>query len=322
MPVNYWSILKRAFYITTQHPRLWLLGLFLAGGFNANFFYWANLRLSWRDNSNEIFEWVQRYLRSSHHAIIAAAVFILFAVAVIIVVNWAKTAFILYASDILKLPRFREKKSVPEAGVVIALAESRRFVSSIIVLSVFTMVSMALFSSIMGGTAKLLFDSRGLIWLIAGTVFVAMVFFFSCLNIFGSFFIIFYRKTFGDSLNLALDLMASRWRSIAEMAFLLSIIYALCFFGGTSLLFLLRFVVEGALLPLVRTGLFTGPVVLGLTTLMSGLLLWLWLAMVNTFFNISLLLLFVQIVRPLHHPELESSRTELPVPAAAPASSG
>ena len=301
MPLDYWSIIKKAFHTTVRYPRLWLLGLFLAGGFNANFLYWTNLRLPWRDNGYDILAWLAQNIGARHHALVAAAIAIILTVAVVVMVNWIKIIFILYISDVLKLKRMRaDISTAPQPSFKSALQESRRYVSSVIAMSIFTMVSTAIVIGVLGGGSRLLFASRGVVWLIAALVFIGLLFFFSCLNIFGTFFIIFYRQGFKAALNLATDLIIARWQAIAEMAVLLMIIYGLCFFIGTSLLYGFTMVASNVWL--------------------SGLLLWAWLAVVNTFFNISLLLLFAQLVQPPYHPEFKSLLEELPAPAPLPGS--
>ncbi len=297
MPINYWLILKRAFNVTIHHPELWLLGLFLSGGFNANIFYWANLHLSWREHGETIFDWLQENIQYDHHWLIATLVVIIVGAVVILTVNWVKTAFILYVSDILKLQRMRQGETdIP--AMARSFQEGRQFLPTVISISLFTMASMIILTTVLGGSPKILFASRGLVWLTAGIIFFALIFIFSCLNIFGTFFIIFYRQNFGRALNLARDLIISRWQNIVEMAVILMVIYGLCFFAGSAL------------------------VIFGPPTVLGGLILWLWLAAVNTFFNICLLLLFAQLVKPPYHPEFKSLLAEVPSALPEPASSG
>jgi hypothetical protein len=314
MPIDYWLILKRSYQVTIRHPGLWLLGLLLAGGFNINFFYWANLRLRWRNSGDVVADWVQQNFHTSH--IIPAFLLILAAAAfIIIVANWAKIIFVLYTSDILKLQRMRPARPAP-AGPISALRESPRYLVSVTAMSVFTVIATGAVTTVLAGATQILFDSRGVVWLTAVLLLATFVFFFSCLNIFATFFVIFYRKRFAGALNLSLDLIVSRARVIVEMATLLLVIYGLCFFVGTSLLFLFKLSAVGLLTPLLQHGLVPQAAFFGLITGFSGLLLWVWLAIVNTFFNVSLLLLFTQLVRPPYHPEFKSLLEQ--IPAALP----
>jgi len=320
MPINdYWSILKHSYRVTIHNPVLWLLGLFLAGGFNINFFYWANLRLRWRTSGEIAVNWLQQNLHTTH-AVIGGGAVIIGVAAIIILANWAKVVFVLHTSNILKLKRMRP--SVPDnAEPVTAVRESPNYLFSVTCMSLFTMVATAVVVTVLGGASQVLFDSRGVIWLVAALVFVAFVFFFSCLNIFASFFIIFYRKQFGAALNLSLDLIVSRSLVIFEMAIILMVVYGLCFFAGTSILFIFRTATIGLLGPLVQNGLVSAGAYYGLITALSGLLLWVWLAMVNTFFNVSLLLLFTRLVQPPYHPEFKSLLANLPAAMPGPAAS-
>jgi hypothetical protein len=296
MPINYWVILKRTFHVTVRFPGLWLLGLFLSGGFNANIFYWANLRLTWREHGQTLFGWLQANVQYGHHWLAALGLGVVVVGIIVVVTNWAKTAFVLYISDLLQMKRMRALPASPDITLSKSFQEGRRFLPDVISLSLFTMVSMIVLTTVLGGSSKILFASRGLVWLTAGVIFLGLVFVFSCLNIFGTFFIIFYQQRFSRALNLARDLIVSRWQNIIEMALILMIIYGLCFFVGSSLVFY-------------------GP-----PTVLGALILWLWLAIVNTFFNVALLLLFAQLVKPPYHPEFKSLLAEtpnaLPEPAA------
>lgn len=319
MPIDYWSIIRRSFKLTIAHPLLWLLGLFLAGGFNANFFYLLNLRLHWRDGGDSLIDWAQYHINHSSHVIIASIVALGVIVLTVLVVNWAKTTFILQASNILQLKRLGQNPSIGDYGISQSIVESRRYLKPVIAMSLFTLACMVLLTGVLGGTPKLLFESRGAVWLIAALIFTVLIWFFSCLNIFATFFIIFYQRSFRSSLNLAWDLILSHWQPILELSLLLMIVYILCFFGGGSLVFLLKLMSEGALLSISRLGLVAGPVIFAFTTLLSALLLWLWLAAVNTFFNLCLLLLFTELVKPPHHPEFQSLTAELPAVRPEPA---
>ncbi len=287
MPINYWSIFKQAFHVTSRYPGLWLLGLFLSGGFNANFFYWANLRLGWRDRGAGLWFWLSDDI--SVRTAAAVAGFLLVGIILFVAANWAKVLFILRTSDILKLQRMR-----PQSEQTI-VQESPRYLASVITMSVFTVVSVTVVTIVLGGSPQWLFSSDSSVWLLAAVLYLALVFFFSYVNVFGTFFIIFYRRSFSSAFNLAFDLIFSRWRVILEMTVLLMVVYGLCFFVGTALL-----------------SVITIP-------LLGGLVLWLWLAIVNTFFNVSLLLLFARLVQPPYHPEFKSLLANMPVAAAGPA---
>ncbi len=178
------------------------------------------------------------------------------------------------------------------------------------------MISTMVVTGVLAGTSKLLFDSRSLVWLMALMLFIGLVFFFSCLNIFGTFFIIFYRQNFSTGLGLSFDLVRSRVWVIVETAVLLMVLYGLCFFGGTSIVFIFKFVSVKLFITLSSGGLISPLAAVRLVPALSALLLWIWLAVVNTFFNISLLLVFAQLVQPPLDPEF------IPVPKKIPAISG
>jgi|GEM_PF-1255868 len=315
MPTDHWSILKRAYQVTIRYPALWLFGLLLAGGFNANFFYWANLRLRWRNGGDLIADWIQQNFHTTH-IVLASLLLLVAGIIIVVVANWVKIIFVIWVSDILKLPRMRPASSTGQPDLHAAMGESRLYLAPVTAASVFTMFATGVVVAVLGGGSQVLFDSRGVVWLLAALFLVAFVFFFSCLNVFTTFFIIFYRKSFGVALNLGVDLILSRARAVVEMGVTLLLVYGLCFFVGTSLLFLFRFSAVGTLSPLLRHGLVPSTAFFALITGLSGLLLWAWLAIVNTFFNLSLLLLFTHLVRPPYHPEFRGAPAQ--VAAALP----
>lgn len=293
MSVNYPAIFKQAFETTFRYPVLWLLGLFLAGGFNANFFYLANLRWGWRDLGWQLFFRLDQATPTGH-LLLGVIVVILFAAMLVVITNWAKIVFILYASDVLKLPRIKSstassKEPAPLKQLVIN--EAPRYLPSVIAMSLFTVISLSVLTTILAGGSQWFFASRGLVWSLAAVLLVIFIFLFSCLNIFGTFFIVFYRRSFSSALNLAFDLIITHWKTILVMAFWLMVIYGLCFFAGRSILSVVIY------------------------TPVAGLVLWFWLAVVNTFFNLSLMLLFSQLVKPPTDPEAEQVTEKAPLPA-------
>jgi hypothetical protein len=282
---------------------LWLLGLFLAGGFNGNFVYLAQLQVGWRDKAPLIHYGTGQYGngRVAIAGLLGLAVFIvIFAIA-----NWAKVLFVLHARNVLGL----EEASTPDdpASPRKLIRQSRTPLVSVMGVSAITMVSLAVISGVLFGTPTLLSLRPGSLpgmWLLAGLVFIVLVLFFSCLNIFSTFFIVLYRYRARKAVALALDLLVSRWQPIIAMAMLLIGAYAACFFIGVSLVFILKSVAASVLLPFTRFGLANPGDIVGFITVLSGILLWCWLAVVNVFFNLSLLLLFAELVRPPKDPEL------------------
>jgi hypothetical protein len=324
MPVDYFAIIKKAYSSTLRHPGLWLLGLFLSGGFNANVFYLANLDLGWRDRLPAIINWLEAQLHTSTLTMLIVGTAVIAAL-IIFVTNWAKVLFILYAGDVLQI----EHLSSPSSGYreidqhetwKQRIKQGKRVIYSVIGVSLFTMISLMIISAIIFGLPGQLFeaalhDSFG--GLLSVLIFAMLVLFFSCLNIFANFFIVFYQRNFSVAINLALDLIRARWTVILEMAVLLLVIYMLCFFVGSSLIYLLKVMSTAILVPLGHLSALSETGVFNSLTIASGLLLWMWLAIVNTFFNLSLLLLFKQLVRPSKGEELKrAEKVPVPVPNA------
>jgi hypothetical protein len=310
--MDYIAILKQAYVVTVRHPKLWLLGLFLAGGFNTNFIYWLNLRVRWRQSGFSILSWFNE--RPDIQVWVFVIISIALLIMVIVLANWIKITFVLKASDLLKLQRMKSHNDYPDNSFIGYFQEGKTLLPSVIAMSVFTMAITVVLLTVLGGSPSLLFHSRGLVWLMAVAVFIALVFFISCLNVFGSFFIIFYKQRFAPALNLALDLVTSRWRVIIEMGLIVMIIYSAYFFGLSALLATLRFFLFSILYPLSQSGIITESTVQGIAASFSAVLLWFGLAIVNTFFNLSLLLLFARLVKPPYHPEFKSLLAESPTP--------
>jgi hypothetical protein len=314
--MDYLAIIKKAYHITLRQPGLWLLGLFLAGGFSANFLYLAQIQIGWRDRWS-IFQQVIPGFGFGPIAIFSAVTLVTFII-VVIVSNWAKVLFILHASDVLKLPRLNsaEGEENLDRSLGILFKHSLRYLLPVIAVSVLTMISVTIVTGILFGTPLLLYlhvDSQPVMWLLSAMVFVVLILFFSFLNIFSTFYIVLFRYSAQRAVNLALDLIVSKWKNIANMALMLIVIYAACFFIGSSLIYLLKEATSLVLLPLAKFGLFNEAPVINFLTLTSGVLLWVWLALVNVFFNLSLLLLFTELVKPTKHNELGTKKIPAPV---------
>src|SRR4051812_15333866 len=127
MPIDYFAIMKQAYTVTLKSPGLWLLGLFMSGGFNANFVYWANLHFRWRDRGDSVLDWLQLSRSVPHIALGVAAGLIIFA-GVLIVTNWVKILFILRTSDLLDLQRMRPQTK-PNQEPMPLIQESQRYMA-------------------------------------------------------------------------------------------------------------------------------------------------------------------------------------------------
>ncbi len=309
MNIDYFKLLKQAYNITIHHPLLWVFGLFMSGGFNSNFLYFANVPFGWRDRSHAFMShWVASlHSRSSVRSV--AVSLILFAITLVIV-NWVKIIFVLKTSGLLGLqrrlsPQAQKQQVNFELSFREIITESLNSLSSVLAASIVTMIFVAIVFAILASVNR----QFGSIWTdipwvpvlgiaLASVLVIAL----SLINLFTAFFIILYRYRVIPAFTLAVQLIRKRWLPILETVIILMVIYGLCFFVGTSLVHLIRS--------------FDNPDFI--MYLQAGILVWIWLAIVNVLFNVSLLMLFSLLVQPPLYPEFVKET----VPQVAPSMSG
>jgi len=302
---SYFKILHTAYRITLKNPLLWLFGLFVVGGFNLNFFRFSEIstqKLSQVSRLKVTFLFFQ-----NHPAALAAASSITLIISLIglVVTNWSRIMLVLTANSILTTKEFEGRKEIQK---------SKALILPIIRLSLFTTTLIVVVAAVLVFPPWFFISdpqTKTVLLTLALVIFLPLLFTISCINIFSTFFLILFKKDLWSSLNLGTDFFVAKWTQILAFAFLLIIIYSVCFIGGLAVILLIKLFF--AQLPDVFRSLGNSATI-NLSEPISGVLIWFLLGVLNTFINTALLLLFLELITPI---EKEKEVTEaVPAPVS------
>ena len=296
--LSYSDIIKKSYRVTISYPVLWLFGLFVVGGSNLNFLSYENIPLRhWYANR----DWLGVLLFFQDHpgklALLSLLV-LLVSIGGLLLTNWSRVILLLCGESVLKNQRLdfdqQMKKSLNLLWPVIKISLWTSGFMLVVVAALFV---------------PLLFLDLGqdfkIPLLVAATIiFLPLAFTVSCINIFTTFYTVFFKKPIATALNLGTDFFISRWSQILGLVLILAIIYCASFVVGVTLLFLIRLSFELLLSTLARFNiLLFSAIIMGLK-LVSNILLWFLIGGLSVFFNQALLILFLELNTPIKTEEL------------------
>ncbi len=305
--LSYSSILRQSYNITLRNRVLWLFGLFVAGGFNLNFLRFQNIPAKDISDFVNIHELAGFF--SSHPVALAtlSISILIFSILGLVATNWCRVMLVLVVESILKT-RFAEvyDQAVKSKYPLWTIIKVSLITSTVIVFASLALLLPPLFISSNS-------EVQIFLWIGSCVLLLPIIFLLSCLNIFTSYYVIIYKVNLSKALNLATDFLASKWVEILGLALLLIVIYFVCFFVGVSFIYLLKLLFNGLLEQFTN---FDVSAIILISNLISNIMIWLLLGVLNVFINTALLLLFLQINTPVEHGEKVVEQ----VPAAYPAS--
>jgi Na+-transporting methylmalonyl-CoA/oxaloacetate decarboxylase gamma subunit len=279
--MSYTDIIKKAYRITIEHKILWVFGLFLVGGFNLNYLHFQNipLRQIGRQDFSSLF-----YFFQVHPGKLAAASSVLLVILILflVVTNLAKVMLVFWVQEISE-----NKFSEPAEK----WQNSKKPLRPVIQVSLFTSI-MILIVGCAFLLAPLLIENmnlRLLFWIAGVVVFLPVVFVISCINIFTKFFVVIFKLDFKKALDLGTDFFITNWSQILGLTVILMIIYSAGFSVGLAILefakILIKMLYSQSVFGLSQN---SGMII----RVLAGLVLWLFMAGLNVFFNTALLLFF------------------------------
>ncbi len=298
--MDFARLIHRAYVTTISHPVLWLLGLLLTSGFNLHFVVFRSRSDQWSGLAADFGHWASRH---PHAGLICASLVAGYLVTGV-VSSWVKSVFVLYSADLLEIPRLG-RKDFDKPSLKLAVKQSFKVVAGVFAIS----FSMALI--IIAGAMALFVPS--LVWLrgnpnqwavfiVAAFTFAVLVFFASFIGVFASFFAILHRQSVVSAINLATELVAAKWRTILVYSAVLMLIYGLIVWAGLGLQFFAGLSISAGL-----------GNAMGIALILP--LLVILFAMLNAFFNLALLLLFADLVKPRTIASVQPGELKSPVPA-------
>lgn len=284
---SYAKIIKKAYWLALQNPILWLFGLFVVGGFNLNFFHFQNVQLDelpGRFSVPQIFSYF-----SIHPGILALASLVVLAVSIaaIVVTNWSRAMLVLSTQSLVE----DKHANLPKQW-----AKSKKLIRPVIYVSLLTAIFMV---AVAGGLLlPPLFikdlHAQILFWLFAAILLMPLAFTISCINIFTTFYVVIFKKAPAEALQLGTDFFLVNWVKILGLTAVLGIIYLAFFVMGVSVIYLIRTLFYSLVQSYFGFNVFAlSAIIIVRLVLFVGL--WLFLGVLSAFFNVALLLLFLDL---------------------------
>lgn len=299
----YSRILKIAFTLTINHPRLWFFGLLLVGGFNAVLLHLLGVVSSGSDATTafvRIFD-----IETQTGLLIAAGLVVLVGIVVsniariIVIHSILKTLNrdksyrdFLKLEWLEKIAEFDDSKQIPVSFVV------KRSIISTVVASLCANIFIIMAIAVIG-SPQLLFATHGYKFSIITLVLLLPLSFLAlCINLFPPYFSIIFNRTISDSFHLAYDFLVKKWQEIIGFMIVLLVIYCI----GFSIVFTVSQYVQSAVQYIfeifAHLGFFSISAIISPVRLSGIATSWLLLAVLNVFANISVLLMFIYLMRP------------------------
>lgn len=299
----YSRILKLAFTLTINHPRLWFFGLLLVGGFNAVLLHILGVASSGSDATVafvRIFD-----IETQSGLLIAAGVIVIIGIVISNVARIIVIHSVLKTLNAERGPRdflklewleqiadFDDSKQIPASAVV------RRSLVSTIVASVCANLFIVAAIAVIG-SPQLLFSTHGLRFsVITLALLLPLSFLALCINLFPPYFSIIFNRSIPDSFRLAYDLLVKKWQEIIGFMIVLLVIYCI----GFSIVFTVSQYVQSAVQYIfeifAHLGFFSISAIISPVRTSGIVVSWLLLAVLNVFANISVLLMFIYLMKP------------------------
>lgn len=296
------DIIRLAYRVTVSYPGLWLLGIFLATGFNIQLLFFGSAGNPVVEIGRDGYAYLTGdFFRSG---ILPIASFLCFFIFGLVATNLAKVLLVQRLQLILDslgldtflpeengqaprtLERVRGREVIPH-WTKAAGSQARNVVFRVVAISLFTTALMFFVIAVLS-FPFVSFAKRqaadGFMWMSAGLLLAGSAFVISILGMFASFFVVLFRVRSKAAINLAVDLITTRWQEIAGTVLAVGVVYLGLFFAGS-------YVVVG----LERVlGLYDR----GVALLLRNVLLWGWLSVLNVFFYTAMLVFFVQLISP------------------------
>lgn len=306
--LSYSDIIKKSYSITVSYPKLWLFGLLTVGAFNLNFLHFENIPLRHLVLEGR-FNIAADYLQLHPGALaLASLTALVFTALGLVITDWSRIMLILLGESILK-----DKTAVvaKQAGY------SLRSLWTVIKISLLTAVLMLVVAmAVLGPTQLLSLEPavQTLLLEIGLLVFLPLAFVISCVNIFTVFYVVLYKKSLTQALDLGTDFFISRWTQILGLVAVLIVLYMVGFAVGVALIFLARLGLSWLFLTLARFNILPFSAIIVMLKVIYNALLWALLAGLSVFFNQALLILFLELNATVKAPEL-SGQTAAAMPS-------
>lgn len=323
----YSRILKLAYELTINHIFLWFFGLFLVGGFNAVVFHVLGIKFA--GLSGKILILIQSGFNAPGLVIFLAIVSFLLGV---IITTSARVMLITFVLKFLQIRTLKqnnngitnhhdflpvwlgslegfnsESKKAPLKQVM------KQSLLPAVVISLGSNLFILIATALISSPQVLL--SNGDDYFRNWFVIIVLLLPLSCLalysNMFPSYFIITFRASASSAIRLSYDILLAKYKIILSFGFLLFIIYCLGFSAIFSIVNYIRQAITLGLQPLIDLGFLPISAIIPAVRYGGIGIAWVLLAILNTFSNIGLLVLFIKLVTPEKGQALEHKKDYL-----------
>lgn len=306
--MSYARILHLAYIVTINHPELWFFGLFLVGVFNIIVLNTLGLPQTSFDPTATLTSVLQLHTRVGMAVsvfVFVAAGLVVSGIARIILVTLV-TRYVhldidvaLKMESVLKwlktVPGFSGQHSqVPVYSIVKRSFRATLFAS--ICANLFLLCAL-----IVVGSPQLLFASQtgSQTLFIMGVLFLPLAFLGLYINLFPPYFTIIFQCSIKDSFRLAHDLLVQKFQQIVAFVVVLSVLYVLGFAAIFSLTHFIQTIAANSVLILAHLGFFTESAIISAVRFGGMGMAWVLLGVLNVFINSALLILFLDLIKPL-----------------------
>jgi len=316
--MSYTRILQLAYITAINHPELWFFGLFLVGAFNAVVLNTLGLPQASFDPNAALAKLLQ--LQTNGGIVVAAFIFVITglitsSIARIILVTLVTRSIISDSDVSVKIEStLKWLKSLPEFSDQQQREPVRHVVSRSLRATLFASISANLFllcALIAVGSPQLLLVSRTgpQTIVIILMLFLPLAFLGLFINLFPPYFAILFQRNIKDSFRLAHDLLVHKSRKIISFVLVLLVVYILGFAAIFSITHFIQSVLADSLQIVAHLGFFAESAIISAVRFGGTGVAWILLGILNVFINSSLLILFLDLVKPLtHNAEVEASQ--------------
>ncbi len=262
-----------------------------------NFLYFQNIPFK-KFFFEYSFQEIVTFLQSHPEALASiSAVVLVLSVGGLVVTNWSRIILILLGREALETHLKPFKRSFKESkGSLVRIIKISLFTSALMFVAGVILIVPPLWLPLENPIRLLLLQASVL-------VFLPLAFTISCINIFTSFYVILHKMPLNKALNCGTDLFISSWNKILGLVAVLMIIYLCSFAVGILVIFLAKEVLQLILLGLVRFHILPLSAIILMLKTISTVMFWFLLSGLSVFFNQSLLVLFLELSKPIEVPE-------------------
>jgi hypothetical protein len=304
--MSYTQILKMAYTITINHPRLWFFGLFLVGGFNALVLHTLGVTQNGADPNSALASMLQ--VQTKAGVIVLAVSVVLVS---IIISNIARISLVASVIRIIRtesifkpfvnhsyrwltvLPEYD-----PEHELVLRPIVRRSFKATLVASMCANGFLLAAILAV--GSPQIIIAGNGAVQalLLSLIMFLPLSFLALYINMFPPYFTILFGSPIRDGFRMAHDLLGKKWKEIVGFILVLLVVYGIGFTAVFSIVQYAQQAFQFTLEPFAHLGFFSLSAIISPVRIAGSAIAWLLLAVLNTFFNIALLLLFIQLIKP------------------------